>query len=230
MTVDVVGGDVAGGQDREGARVSEPSLGRSRILGLGPDGELRSSRKQLNAEPREYAHSDLYSYFFTLSLLNVIFLENFYPTSIYTVQKWLMILFFLYILNIKHGILNPWPLVKKDLSFRLFLAFATEQLIDDIHCMLVKDASLLIMCDLFHCKDKYEQIVWIPLENPPNVYFLVSCCLRKYRNLHPPVWVLLVLAQAMLIQLNETKQSSLHETLLIQNQQLVKVHSLNIKI
>ena len=87
MTVDVVGGDVAGGQDRGGARVSEPSLGRSRILGLGPDGELRSSRKQLNAEPREYAHSDLYSYFFTLSLLNVIFLENFYPTSIYTVQK-----------------------------------------------------------------------------------------------------------------------------------------------
>ena len=182
MTVDVVGGDVAGGQDRRGAWVSEPSLGRSRILGLGPDGELRSSRKQLNAEPREYAHSDLYSYFFTLSLLNVIFLENFYLTSIYTVQKWLMILFFLYILNIKHVILNPWPLVKKDLSFRLFLAFGTELLIDDIHCMLVKDASLSIICDLFHCKDKYEQIVWIPLENPPNVYFLVSCCFKKVQE------------------------------------------------
>ena len=53
MTVDVVGGDVSGGQDRGGV-ISEPSLGRSRAL--GPDGKLRSSRKQLNAEPREYAH------------------------------------------------------------------------------------------------------------------------------------------------------------------------------
>ena len=43
-------------------------------------------------------------------------------------------------------------------------------------------------------------------------------------------WVLLVQAKAVLIQLNETKQYSLHETLLIQYQQLVKVHSLNIKI
>ena len=37
-----------------GSLTSEPSLGRSRAL--GPDGKLRSSRKQLNAEPREYAH------------------------------------------------------------------------------------------------------------------------------------------------------------------------------
>ena len=81
--------------------------------------------------------------------------------------------------------------------------------------------SLVVIYFAVH---KQKQIVWIPPKNPPNVYFLASCW-RKYRNLHllpisTPVWVLLV--QAVLIQPNKTKQSSLHETLLIQYQQLAE--------